>query len=743
MEGFERFAEGDVPADELTKREYDVLGAQLYGGVVPASLKSQTYFGNAVAMSSDGTTAIVGAYRDSDQQSVGTGSAYVFKKIASEWVGVAKLTPDDGAELDQFGFSVAISGNGNTAVVGSNRNGSGGSLYGAAYVFDLVGSEWVLSAKLTAPTQVVGTSFGHSVAISDDGDTVVVGNHTDTGRVAQTGAAYVFIRSGSTWVHQQKLTAPDGGNLDQFGFSVDVSGNGLNIVVGAPFDDDGGTNAGTVWVFIKSGDTWVQQLKLPAPSPTVNANFGHAVSMSYDGNRMALLRRGSGIAYVYSRSGVTWTQSGYATRTGLRAFETLRLSRSGNRLIIGSVENSGSAYVYVNLTVANMTPWRTIAASDSATGARFGNAVALSSDGMVAAIGSPNISVQGVSQVGQAYLYDGVNLLTESIVKPLSEGATPGPQAGTISVSSASGHMRGRGFKYSRTTADTNAQMAAGRFKLPSNAWTQRIIGFAIKLNTVGSATVIAGFASDASSAAEIHAAASIAVQTTAPYLRLNTTPFSEAATLGEWSYVELLIDRTALTVTAYMNGSQVASGAITAADADNMGRFAFEIATNAANLDFDIDDFYFMDDVDETQPIAPIGMCKVDLMPVDTVVSAAWTPQPSGTTTPEALAVPLNPDTYVESASDGAADVLGHGFIDGGPEATDDVLRVQAVSVVTLSEDAPQVTTGLTVGETTKTVTSSGAPDETVVLRVTADVTMKASALADVQSGYAVGSDW
>lgn len=291
--------------------------------------------------------------------------------------------------------------------------------------------------------------------------------------------------------------------------------------------------------------------------------------------------------------------------------------------------------------------------------------------------------------------------------------------------------------------------MAAARFKLPSNAWTKRLIGFAIKLNTIGSVSTIAGFGSDATSAQSFIAPASISVQTTAPYLRLNTTPFSESVSLGDWNYVELLVDRTALTVTAYLNGEQAAQTTITSGQANDMGRFAFEVLATAANHNFDIDDWYYLDDVGEEADIEPIGMCKVDLMPVASVVDAQFTPEPEGTSTPEALATPLDPSTFVATLMPGARDILSHGFVGEGPAAIDEVLLVQTTTVVELTEYMSQITTAAGFGGPMATVTETlqgggiGVVRNTITKNPSTNVPINVPDLANLKTGYATGLEW
>src|SRR5262249_48052204 len=145
----------------------------------------------------------------------GTGAAYVFTRSGTTWTEQPKLTASDGANSDLFGAAVAV--NGDTAIVGAYQKNA---QTGAAYIFTRSGTTWTEQQALTASDGAGGDVFGYSVSVS--GDTAIVGAYTkNTGR----GAAYVFTRSGITWTEQQKLTASDAATFDYFGFSVGVSGD--------------------------------------------------------------------------------------------------------------------------------------------------------------------------------------------------------------------------------------------------------------------------------------------------------------------------------------------------------------------------------------------------------------------------------------------------------------------------------------------------------------------------------------
>ena len=156
---------------------------------------------------------------------------------------VAKLLASDAQANDYFGGSVAVSGD--TAVIGARYEDTGGSNAGAAYVFTRSGGSWTQQAKLLASDAQSSDYFGVSVAVS--GDTAVIGAYGEATGGSYAGAVYVFTRSGGAWTQQAKLLASDAQSSDQFGVSVAVSGD--TAVIGARYEDTGGSDAGAVYVF--------------------------------------------------------------------------------------------------------------------------------------------------------------------------------------------------------------------------------------------------------------------------------------------------------------------------------------------------------------------------------------------------------------------------------------------------------------------------------------------------------------
>ncbi len=231
-----------------------------------------------------GDTAVVGSIFDNnDGTAANQGAAYVYTRSGAAWTQRAVLRGSDSNFSDWFGAAVSISGN--TIAVGAPIAET--PVKGAAYVFTGSGSTWTQQQKLPLPSDIgVANDFGASISVS--GDTVVVGarlNDHGPGATAGSnqGAAYVFTRAGTVWTQQQKLTATDAGISDEFGYSVAVEGN--TAVIGARTDTFGTSpntalNQGSAYVFTRTGATWTQAQKLSAFDGAAQDQFGWAVALS-------------------------------------------------------------------------------------------------------------------------------------------------------------------------------------------------------------------------------------------------------------------------------------------------------------------------------------------------------------------------------------------------------------------------------------------------------------------------------
>lgn len=219
----------------------------------------------------------------------------------------AKLTAGDGEPGDIFGNRLAIDGD--TAVVGAHLDDGQAMQSGSAHVFVRSGGAWAAQAKLTALDGADDAYFGASIALS--GDTAVVGAPNSNGQGKGSGAAYVFVRSGDAWIQQAKLTASDEAAEDQFGASVVLAGE--TLVVGSPNSDTVANQSGSAYVFVRTSDVWFEEAKLKASDAAANDRFGVSVALSGDTAVIGATFEDdravdSGAAYVFVRGGGLWAE---------------------------------------------------------------------------------------------------------------------------------------------------------------------------------------------------------------------------------------------------------------------------------------------------------------------------------------------------------------------------------------------------------------------------------------------------
>lgn len=301
-------------------------------------------FGKSVAISGD--SVIVGAVGDDDRGNH-SGGAYMFTRVGTEWVQEAKLVPSDGEEEEWFGNSVAISGN--LAVVGAFRDDDSGLWSGSAYVFRREGLTWKEEAKLLPIDGASRHYFGTSVSIS--GDTIVIGAH---GHDDSRGAAYIFVHDGGSWMLQARLLPKSRTERSEFGRSVAIDGD---VAIVSAFGDSEGRGAG-VNVFARIGGVWMEQAKLlPDDAEAAGkGRFGHSIDLSEGGVVVigALPPHavfGSSSAYVFQRTGMTWTQRAKLLSDDGDGFDMFGASVSvdGDFVFVGSHGDrtwSGSVYAF-------------------------------------------------------------------------------------------------------------------------------------------------------------------------------------------------------------------------------------------------------------------------------------------------------------------------------------------------------------------------------------------------------------
>jgi hypothetical protein len=341
----------------------------------------------------------------------------------------AKLTASDEDGEARLGVSVALSADGNTALVA----GPGDGTYGAVWVFVREAGAWhqqgpklqggqrsgvVESCGLEAGEEGEECNFGRSVALSGDGNTAIVGNPRES-RVEppsepggastlrpNVGAAWVYTRSGSTWTESARLTGGEEGGEGRFGKSVALSGDGRTAIVGGPGDRGGN---GSAWVFARSGETWTQQgAKLGTGANLGESFFGQSVALSGDGQKALVGAPGTshyqGAAWAFSGEGGSWHQDG-APLTGSdesgsgRFGYSVALSRDGGTALVGGrldSEGAGAAWAFTS-SGAGWTQQGPKLSRGTEVTQGFGYSVALSQHGDVALVGAPFEGAAGSS----------------------------------------------------------------------------------------------------------------------------------------------------------------------------------------------------------------------------------------------------------------------------------------------------------------------------------------------------------
>ena len=441
--------------------------------------------GVELALSRDGNTMVAGARREAsaasgingnqaDNSAADSGAAYVFTRSGGTWVQQAYLKASNAQAGDGFGFAVAVSGDGNTVAVSANFedsaatgiNGDQGSNAaqnsGAVYLFTRTGTAWVQQAYIKASNTDADDRFGYSLALSDDGNTLASGatnedsvsagmngNQADNS-AAQAGAAYVFTRGGGNWSQQAYIKPSNTQGGDLFGFCLTLNGEADTLAVcgydedsaAEGIDGDQASNAvggsGAAYVFARAGNAWVQQAYVKASNTVLQGAFGSAIALSGDGNtltvcaadedgqnpgfgaepwqadrkpeeRTRVAEDSAGAVYLYTRSGGRWSFQSYIKSSNIRANDyfglRLALNRDGTVLAAGapqqpgggrginpnqadfSAPESGAVYVFTR-TAGRWSQSAYVKAPNAEEYDLFGSGVALSGDGRTLAVGA-------------------------------------------------------------------------------------------------------------------------------------------------------------------------------------------------------------------------------------------------------------------------------------------------------------------------------------------------------------------
>lgn len=368
-------------------------------------------FGEAVSLSADGNTLAVGAQWEEggapgingDQTNAvfRSGAVYVFVRSGDVWQQQVYIKASNPGELDEFGDEVSLSADGNTLAVGAlqedsaaagingDQNDNSSEDAGAVYVFGRSGGSWQQQAYIKASNTDSDDHFG-DVSLSEDGNMLAVGaareDSSATGNNGDqidnssenAGAVYVFERTNGVWQQQDYLKASNTESGDIFGSAISLNAEANTLAISAISEgsstsgvnsdqaDNSTPSAGAVYIFVRNGDLWQQQAYLKASNPDALDFFGIAVSLSADGNTLAIgadledsAAKGindvqddnsflnAGSAYVFIRFDGQWQQQAYVkasnTDPGDRFGTAVSVSGDGNTLVVGATDESSMA----------------------------------------------------------------------------------------------------------------------------------------------------------------------------------------------------------------------------------------------------------------------------------------------------------------------------------------------------------------------------------------------------------------
>jgi hypothetical protein len=418
-----------------------VYGSQMMEQAVLRASNVESYdkFGWSVAMSKDGNTVIVGAYgeRGATNNTTNSGAAYVFRYSSGTWSEDSTiLRASNAGSNDYFGYAVAMSADGNTVIVGAHKeNGNG-----AAYVFRYSSGTWSQDSTILRASNAGGNDqFGYAIAMSDDGNTVIVGAYLEDGPTSwsrsSTGAAYVFRYSSGTWSEDSQILRASDIDINYlFGISVAMSADGNTVIIGA---SDKGAH-GAAYVLRYSSGTWSEDSTILMASNVGSYDeFGTSVAMSDDGNTVivgARKERGatnnttnSGAAYVFRYSSGTWSQDSQILRaSNVGSYDqfgtSVAMSRDGNTVIVGSPledgqgADAGAVYVFRYSSGTWSQDSTILRASNAGSNDEFGNDVAMSGDGTNIIVGAhrEDGSTNTANDSGAAYIFTTPDVLNVS-----------------------------------------------------------------------------------------------------------------------------------------------------------------------------------------------------------------------------------------------------------------------------------------------------------------------------------------
>lgn len=386
-------------------------GASLVSNTILTAPDGAAYdtFGAAISVTPDGKTALIGANDGGYAVSPGyviPGAAYFFSTYAT--AAGKKVTPLNPPIDGKFGSPLALADNGTTAVIGApSATVDGKYFHGLAYIFINNGGVWTQQARLVDPDGAIGTGFGCVADIADDGNTLLIGSCSNFTENLTIGSVSVFVRENGNWRLQKKFRGNDTEADDAFPSAVALSGDGNTALVGAFMDDGVGHNSdqGSAYVFVRSGEQWLQQEQLTAGDGGQWGYFGNAVALSSDGNTAMIGASRKNAAYVFTRSSGGWSQQAKLTPADLDPYSSnfaasLALANSGNIAVIG---DNQCARLFVRTGTSWQEQEKLTTKDPEAYG--FGQVLALADDGRTVLVGAPSATVAGNSYQGAVYVF--------------------------------------------------------------------------------------------------------------------------------------------------------------------------------------------------------------------------------------------------------------------------------------------------------------------------------------------------
>jgi hypothetical protein len=357
-----------------------------------------------------------------------------------------------------FGSAVALSGDGNYIVVGSALAGSVDD--GAVYVYYNNNGTWEEQAKLVASNAVAGDWFGCAVDITKTGDRIIVGaQHANALPYNQdnSGAAYIFQRSGTTWTEELYLPGGNGGSNDYWGNSVAINDNGTAIFVGAYGDEGDGTNVGFVHTFLIKGNTWAglkwntDDDMLPTSATESNSHHGWSVACNANGERCIEGGPGdnnqgktnSGVVTIHRRASLTgawtrdiWLEPPYPSNDGQFGW-SVAMDAIGDRVVIGAIGESptgiisaGAAYIYKRTgTVWALEAQLTADAKEA--GDKFGYSVSINAAGDKVTVGTIYANIPTKAAAGVVYVFERSSSIWTQSLKLTAGDAEAGDNLGS------------------------------------------------------------------------------------------------------------------------------------------------------------------------------------------------------------------------------------------------------------------------------------------------------------------------